>query len=415
MLPLSKSVLPDELASIGKASTPEGAAFVDHVPHMSNHPPEIQPGVDTYRNQVLNSPGKVKKEKIGRDSGGITKKVIYKVKGSPQTGFFDNSPESDQRFMVKPYHERVIKRISKWQRFPIQGWAEMANQNLYHAAGIGHLHQKVHVDEHDMPGGKQPALVIHMDRGYSDISPMYDHKLEGNPLAEDEKGQGAHFKAKQIAMMDFLTNNLDRHAGNLMKHGTGELHPDTEPSNEHPNRVPKQKVDNLLAVDHSRSFQYISPRDEHMKWSAPTKRPRELNDNFGDYHNESSLQYASPFIVPNRLNETKNFYDRQMKTLRSYAPAFDWWGEQSPKIRAEMGKQLEQIKDPETKAHIQRNFDARADWLDERAKLGLENYGTDWYEDPVKMFRPGEKSDDELRQESDRHAREEYERTGKIG
>jgi hypothetical protein len=78
---------------------------------------------------------------------GITRKLVYAQTAAPLL------EEDATHYMVKPYHERVSRRLKGWMHYPIQGWAEMANQGLYHAAGIGHLHQKVHVDEHDMGEG----------------------------------------------------------------------------------------------------------------------------------------------------------------------------------------------------------------------------------------------------------------------
>ena len=72
-----------------------------------------------------------------------------------------------------------------------------------------------------------------------------------------------------------------------------------------------------------------------------------------------------------------------MKAMDAYRPVFDWWGESGPKIRQTFHDRLSQIKDPNVRAHLKRNFDARADWLDERSRMGIENYGvTDWHKDP---------------------------------
>jgi hypothetical protein len=145
--PLVKAVDPKDMASIAKASDPAGAALVDHVPHLTGHPAAIQPEVDAYRAHVLQSPGVVKpvRKSSSGISAGITRKVLY---DAPVAGKADL-----QRFMVKPYHERITKVVSKWMKHPHQGWAEMANQALYHAGGIGHLHQHVHVSEHDFGAG----------------------------------------------------------------------------------------------------------------------------------------------------------------------------------------------------------------------------------------------------------------------
>lgn len=383
---LAKAVDPKDMASIINASDPAGAALVDHVPHLTSHPAAIQPEVDAYRAHVLNSPEKVKKvRKAGSGiSEGITKKVLYDV---PVAGSVSGM---QKRYLVKPYHERIVSRVSKWMQHPHQGWAEMANQALYHAGGIGNLHQHVHVSEHDfmdpksVPEGyrpgvhnfnpKEPALVVH-------LAPEHVPAASASQALLPE---GRH-AARQIAIMDFLTNNLDRHGGNLLRHYSGKA---------------------PLAIDHSRSFQYVAPNDD-QKWLAPSKRGRDVEDQFGGYHTRSSIDKLAPLLrqddaaqspLPAYGLDRNQFYDATRRSMEDYVPAFDWWGENSGKIRGEMDNQLQQIKDPEVIAHIKRNFDARADWLDERANIGIENYGDDWYRsNGVPMYRPGELTDEEKR------------------
>jgi GNAT superfamily N-acetyltransferase len=384
---LAKAIDPKDLAPIAKASDPAGAKLVDHRPHLTGHPAALQPSVDAYRSQVLNSPEKVKKVRKAASgiSDGITKKVMY------DTGAGDTY----QRYMVKPYHERVIQRVSKWMKHPHQGWAEMANQALYHAGGIGHLHQGVHVDEHDFgTGTKEPALVVHLAKDHIPAANARQG-LMGDPHDEDPVLQGPHFDAKKIAVMDFLTNNLDRHGGNLLRPFNGK---------------------GILAIDHSRSFQYQSPNDDRIKHTAPTKRPRELADTFGAYHHNSAIEHLSPLLPPeprtqNREEFHRSLYDARMKALQAYAPVInDWWGQAGPHIRSEMERQLQQITDPKVRDHIKRNFEARADWLDERANIGLENYGDDWYKNEVPMYRVGEMTDEERSQAESRAAAEQWAR-----
>ncbi len=369
---LAKAVDPKDMASIAKASDPAGADLVDHVPHLTAHPAAIQPEVDAYRAHVLQSPGKVKKvRKAGSGiSDGITKKVLYDV---PVAGSVSGM---QKRYLVKPYHERIISRVSKWMQHPHQGWAEMANQALYHAGGIGNLHQHVHVSEHDFGTGKpEPALVVH-------LAPEH---IPAASASQPLLPEGRH-AARQIALMDFLTNNLDRHGGNLLRHYSGKT---------------------PLAIDHSRSFQYVAPNNE-QKWVAPSKRLRHaLDDTFQGYHQGSSVDKLAPLLrqddvsqapLPKYGRTRDQYYDALHRSMEDYAPAFDWWGQNSGKIRGEMDNQLQQIKDPEIRAHIKRNFDARADWLDERADIGIENYGDDWFRsNGVPMYRPGELTDEEKR------------------
>jgi hypothetical protein len=128
---------------------------------MASHVPGLDHFIRQYRQNVLET-----RPTHGRCAPpglhGITRKLVYAQTAAPLLN------EDATHYMVKPYHERVSRRLRGWMHYPIQGWSEMANQGLYHAAGIGHLHQRVHVDEHDMGAGhdKEPALVVHMQHGF---------------------------------------------------------------------------------------------------------------------------------------------------------------------------------------------------------------------------------------------------------
>jgi hypothetical protein len=182
-------------------------------------------------------------------------------------------------------------------------------------------------------------------------------------------------------MMDFLSGNFDRHGGNLLQGDTPESTGGTS----------------LLGIDHSRNFQYMAPNAK-LANIARSKRTPNQADSFGNYHLGSAIDKASPFFPPSRGRDINDYYDRQMGALDSYKPIFDWWGTQSQNVRKAMDTRLEQIKDPVIKAHIKRNFDARADWLDDRAKHGLEQFGTDWYKDPVEHYYPDQKTDEEKKE-----------------
>ena len=148
----------------------------------------------------------------------------------------DKMPHGDS-VLVKPYHEAVDNRAKYWQKHLIQGWAEMSNQNLWHAAGMGHIHQRVHLAEHNMGPGweKHPAVVIHAHPEANFVSDMHPRDYDDT----------MHDDAPKIAAMDFLTNNLDRHPHNLMVLPEMATEEDGSPVSSR-----------LLAIDHGRSFQY---------------------------------------------------------------------------------------------------------------------------------------------------------------
>jgi hypothetical protein len=383
-LPLQKmAVKPSDFKSIARASTDEGSHLVDHKPHLEAHPGAHQHLVSDYRQNILGSPEIVKrKASKGKGSGlseGITRKVVYGLKADPHNG-----RDTDRRFMVKPYHERVSRRLTNWMQHPIQGWSEMTTQGLFHAAGIGHLHQKVHVSEHPVehwekkPGDKwgeyvetkladdtqEPMLVVHLEP---------DHQT----VADSRFGTDADHaqeQARKISIMDFLTNNLDRHAGNLLINN---------------------KTDDLLAIDHGRNFQYRNTQ----KLAKRTKHGDVPTDSLSNYLGSALSQVIPPprrdirSQIPGLAGPGyKNTYWDHVDDYRNgFKPIVEeWWPTVSKQVRAELDKHLQSIKDPEVRAHIARNFHRRADMLDEMSEMGIDNYGRDeWHKTPVPMFRYG--------------------------
>ena len=345
---LVKSIRPEDLKSVFGADDPSGVKLVNHVPDLTAHPPTINNEVDDYRKNVLASPKPVAKQGRTGLSGGITRKSIFKTK----------TAGAEQKYMVKPYHEKIVTRCKGWMQHPHQGWAEMTNQTLYHAGGIGHLHQKVHVSEH-APG--KPALVVHITPGHTDIA------SGGSKLATDQ----TRADVRKIALMDFLSNNIDRHGGNLMVSQTGQP----------------------LAIDHSRSFQYKAAR-------VSMDRKVSGQDRFSDYVNQSSISTIDPMLrhIPAESGipgAQAPVWKQQEDAIERYNPTFEWWGENSPKIREAFHQRLGQIQDPDVRDHLKRNFDARADFLDDRARHGVDNFGADWYNDRVSNYQPGELTEDE--------------------
>jgi len=312
------AVRPEDLKSVAKVSDPAGARLVDHVPDLAPASAAHVQGLESYQGHVLNSPNPVKKQVIKRgEADGITRKVIYKT------------PDG-KKFMVKPYHEAPIQRTKNWNRIPHQGWAEMTNQALYHAAGIGHLHQKVHVQEHNMGTNheRDPALVVEMAPNMKFTTGVQqDMNLAPDALPETRS------QARKIAIMDYLSNNLDRHGGNLLAD---------------PDR-------NLLAIDHSRSFQYLS--NHAKKWAPKREIPRNMEDNIGNYMNNGPIKGLANTYKGGAVGSS---YDKDMERLEEWGPEADWWGQVGPQIRQTMDKRLEQIRDPEVRAHVKRNFEARA-------------------------------------------------------
>lgn len=355
------AVLPKDLRILVRGTDlPSGEATVDHTGHLSNIPDAVRPSVDLYESGIKADPksSKISAKDFG---GGISRKSVFKVGGSrtkPSKTIPSIAPQ-DEKFMLKPYHEKIDRRLRGWAQAHMQGWAEMANQALYHAGGIGDLHQKVFVAEHEMEDGKKvPFLAVHVGKGFSTIRNLsyinnyITDKIHTNPKTQDD--------IKKIALMDFLTNNLDRHGENLLVNKqTGEL----------------------LAIDHSRSFQYINDRkDKSSKKNIP------INDSLGTYIGKGRCPFTG-YSVHKTLYHHPNKFD----FADSFKPTIEeWWKNNSGNIRKEMDNQLKHIKDRKLRNHIKVNFEARADQLDDFAKHGIDNFGADFYETPVELIRPWE-------------------------
>jgi hypothetical protein len=360
--PLAKKQEPEHFRLVRQATDAKGPEYVDHQSQKAHPPPHLDHHIRRYHESVVNSHATVPPEKK-TSLRGVTRKLVFK--GS-----------DGERYMVKPYHERVVSRMRPWMAHPIQGWAEMANQGLYHAAGIGDLHQNVHIEEQNMGAGaeREPALVVHLAHGFNTFyyghhDPQERDKLKS--ILHQHKGMiGA---ARQVAVMDFLTNNLDRHAGNLLWHPDGRL----------------------LAIDHSRSFQYKADK----KWGfSPQERRGHRYDSLQNYVSSDPLEIIKmhgPFV-----RERDHLYGRRdlprWTNSELWEPTFEWWGKAGPAVRARMKLELQHIRSPLVRAHIERNFNARAALLDDMAKWGVGNYGQHtWHKHQVPIYRLNEKAEDE--------------------
>ncbi len=359
---LAKAVEEGSFKGISKAIDPTGFATVDHHHFLDAHPSSATDSVNDYRANVLESPTR-NKRLSSKGLDGITSKVVYKT----------HQPDgTENRFMIKPFHERVIRRVKDWMRHPVQGAAEMMNQSLYHAAGIGHLHQNVATIEHPMringESRMEPALVVKLANGFK---PVADHHFT-------DGDSDLHEDVRKIAIMDLLTNNLDRHALNLL------INPETR---------------KLLAVDHSRSMQYHTSGKPRYKWSLKHQeerlvRPEEGAEDSLDTYIKGSGAISKVLKPPssNVPSPGSSYYKAHEEYRNGWAKTIEeWWPSVSESLRSELDKHLPAIKNPILRAHIRRNFHTRADLLDEISNMGLDNYGqTDWGETPIQMHKYGE-------------------------
>jgi len=291
---LTKAAHPSDLKKLANKTNPEANEIVDAAPHAIHTP-------DQEYVDFLNHP-KVQKGLGSRDVGGISAKMVHKV--------------GDNTYMAKPYHKRIESATRAMNPHPISGWSTIATKNLFHSAGIGHLCEDVAFHEHNgIP------MTVHKFATDAQQSNVLRHIKDSETEAD----------AKKIAIMDFLTNNLDRHGGNVMvrQNKTGNY--------------------NLLAIDHERNFQYNQPASLRYRGN-PYETPRAHLIHTG---------LKGAVSTPTWMVDEEETHVPEGQTTKH------WWKANRDNILNSFNKDIESIKDPHLKKHIHTNFMRRADWLDE--------------------------------------------------
>lgn len=291
-----------------------GSKLVPHNQEIDEHPAEVEPVAQLYKQSMDHS--KIQYDAQPIKQGGSKKSIAYLPAG---------------KFLLKPYHESNggTNKNGDWeddywegsQPHLIQGWAEMTNQALYHAGGIGDLHQQVFV--HDHPKMKDhPLVVVHMD---PDVKNDVENMESDPELAEDNQAKyDMSDQAAKITLMDFLSHNTDRHQYNVL----------------YGKRNGKYT---LMAIDHGRSFQYQMPFPNTAD-SLPLHKV---------LHDWAWNESAKSGITPTRNS--------------SFGKAIAWWREKGPAITKEFDRRLQMIQDPERRNHLEMNFYARRNVLDRLA------------------------------------------------
>ncbi len=226
------------------------------------------------------------------DPGGNSPKAVFRA-------------PSGNHYLVKPYHEDGTPFHA--------GWSEMTNQALYHAGGIGHLHQTVHTRMMEGRNGEQhPAVVVHMD--------------PSKVRATDFRGQltqQAKEDAGKINVMDSLVANHDRHGGNVMVSEDGNQ---------------------VMAIDHGHAFAggHAGPWGE--LWQVPTQEKR------------AWAMSDAP------------------ATNAAYSPAgLKFWQEHRDDIMREFGNHVKLLTDPTQQNTVRTAVMRNAARLDSHVKLAAQN------------------------------------------
>jgi hypothetical protein len=323
---LSKAVKSKDWSRITGKEDADAKLSIDHTPHMAQFP------VHPEYAKMLSEDHKHAPHKL--EQNGISAEMVHSVEKYPQS--------KKSIFMAKPYHKKVESATKSWVKRPITGWATMATKALYNAGNIGHLAEDVSTHEHEgIP------LTVHKfaddHKPIQDLARYYNNKF----ILPDSTDQ---VDLHKIGIMDYLSNNLDRHSGNLM---VGE--------------VQENGMRPLLAIDHERSFQYAKPI------SSKSVAPYRSDDYKATIRKETPWSY----IKGSALNQA---LDRN--GWHSHEDLVDWWSNNGQKIRDEMENQLGSVKDESVRNHIRDNFTSRwhkmNDWAN---KLKAEPDSVHMYHD----------------------------------
>ncbi len=248
---------------------------------------------------------------------GCSHKEVYKTTTN------DGKPA---RILAKPYFE-----VNDLIKLPHTGWAEMTSQSLYHKAGIGHLHQQVHVANAD---GAHPLIAIHMAPGHQEIGLDRGAVSSLRPEAAEE--------ARRITFMDWLAGQPDRHYENIMVSNKNEP----------------------LVIDNGMAFQYPghAPRTvyrQHTESAIDTLHP------LGAAGRSTPVPSDNP--VERRLQRLRDTEARARHGEKEYQQTLAWWREVGQGIRDTMEERLRLIREPKLRMHVKNNFEARANHLDDAA------------------------------------------------
>lgn len=302
---LNKAVLRDHLTHFGSnVSVPEPVDYskLPKSPHV-----EGQTEFENHVNSTTQNfpPTETKAQGHGALKG-FSAKSIYNINGN--------------RYIVKPASSKSFNYTFH------EGLAESMSQSLYHAAGLGHLMQKSHISHmtaQDDPK-KTPfhGLVIHAEPNVESYSEVNDKMPKNDPKSNSKtflQIPNLKNQMNNIAMMDFLTMNPDRHGENIMVR-------------KDQNGMPS----GLLAIDHGNSFTS----------DIPLSKPHQ-EEKIGRY----SEYPGDPFY------ETS--YHLGSNKSQDWKPIVQNIAEKSALLQKAIKDHTDHVKDPVQKQRLESVFDRR--------------------------------------------------------
>jgi hypothetical protein len=311
---LNKAIAPNDFKKIKSSHDKTKSYIVDHSSHGANHTVTD----DDFLDHIVKSP-EIFKDRSKSYTKGISPKNIFSVKSYEKDEEGNIIREKHKTFMIKPYHGHLESATKTYTKSPIKGWATLTTKDLLHAADMWHMAEDVSYYEYQ----GVPITVHKFNHNYEDLlsSTNKIHPLD----------------LQKIAIMDYLTNNVDRNASNLMlSKNKFSIHKDSEFNNH------KENFSHPLLIDHERNFQYNRGiRNKFGKYN-----PINGKDAISDYVWHSGLRLIASKINPYEMSE-------QADDLA------DWWNNNSKKIEETFDKNLVHIKDENLKNHIASNFKQR--------------------------------------------------------
>lgn len=319
---IGMAVQPQDWEKVEQSHEEDLSSIIERTPHFEGYPmPEeyqhLFSGDETYEGA-----GPIE---------GLSKKMVHDLPVGEDT----------ERLMTKPYHPAPLRK--SWIENPTQGWATLASKAIYNAADLGDISEKVYTHSHQ----DVPVVVHHFSKGYNSVYDLVDEKNKNPDLTNAPIQRSVNpLQVMQIAVMDFLMGNNDRHSNNLMVSD----HKD------------QQGYHSLLAIDHDNNFQYVKPLSSIS-----------LREKTRDLTKPTGIEADSPanFVQKSALGTALKAAPATEKKTRKLF--HDWWVEHADGIRSAFEQQSQQITDPDIKEHIQKNFDRRFQMIQKWSEPDTEN------------------------------------------
>lgn len=231
--------------------------------------------------------------------------------------------------MLKPFHQHLdtIDRKFMKRHHNTKGWATLATRDIFKAAGLGDHIEDVHLHtiEHPQTGEHVP-VVFHK---FEDGATNYNKADLGDLKNFDDS---THLKILKGFLLDFLTDNQDRHGGNIMI---------------------KSDKRSPLFIDHERNFAYTRPYSGNMMLTHT----------------------ASPY------SRSLKHFSSEDKKYEAQSHLTEWWREHRDAVVDAFNKHLEYIDNDSVKNHLRANFEHRVSVLDDLALGDFDQFfdrGKSW-------------------------------------